>query len=227
MPRKAIRPVPPERREIAAQVQNQKLVADRRARIIRAAVSVFHRLGYHLATTADIAREAGLTQSNLYNYVSSKQDVLFLVFEHLVNMYEDVLDQVSAQFEDPHRRIIECLHAILMVMEEYHQEVQLLYSEINALEEPDRSNFSAMAAHVIRHFELLLDDYVKAGGTVADPDRRLLANLASFTPAVLSLRKWDLDAHPAQDRKASLLSFILRGLGIPPLPIPDVRPAQA
>jgi len=109
----------PMTRVVTAQVQSEKLVTDRRDRIIRAAITVFHRQGFHSTTTADIAREAGLTQSNLYNYVKSKQDVLFLVCEHLVGIYEQLLDEVAEQYEDPHTRIVEALRAVTRVMGEY------------------------------------------------------------------------------------------------------------
>lgn len=203
------------KRTVAAQVQSEKLVADRRERIIRAAITVFHRLGFHTATTADITREAGLTQSNLYNYVKSKQDVLFLVCEHLVSMYEDVLDEVSAQHQDPYVKITESLAAIIGVMNTYGDEVQLLYNEVHSLEEPDRSMISVLVSRFISRFETLIESYERETGTVIMQDRRLAANLMSFVPAILPLRRWDLKRHGHKDREKAILRFILRGLGIP------------
>src|SRR6478672_8270389 len=103
-------------RPIVSQVQNEKLIVDRRERIIRAAITVFRRSGFHVATTKDIAHEADLTQSNLYNYVSSKHDVLFLVCEHLVQLYQGAVDETITQHDDAHGRLVEALRSVITVM---------------------------------------------------------------------------------------------------------------
>lgn len=200
-------------RTVTAQVQSKKLIADRRQRIIRAAITVFHELGFHNATTADIAREAGLTQSNLYNYVKSKQDVLFLVCEHLVGTYNQVLDDVSAKYEDPYERICQGLAAIINVMSLYRDELQLLYNETHALEKPDRLTILDMISQFISRFQVLLEDYERETGVKTMMDRRLAANLMSFVPAIVALRNWDLVRHNSKPN-AALLYFILNGLGI-------------
>src|SRR6266704_1370104 len=107
---------PKVKRTVGSQVQNEQLVSDRRDKIIHAAIVVFHRLGFHVATTADIAKEAGLTQSNLYNYVNSKQDVLFLVCVHLTGLYDRALDEVVEQYHDSYARVVEALKAITNVI---------------------------------------------------------------------------------------------------------------
>ena len=46
------------KRAIGSQIQNETLIADRRERIVRAAITVFRHAGFHGATTKDVAREA-------------------------------------------------------------------------------------------------------------------------------------------------------------------------
>ena len=202
------------KRVVEAQVQSPRLVSDRRDRIIRAAITVFHRQGFHSTTTADIAREAGLTQSNLYNYVKSKQDVLFLVCEHLVSTYETLLDDVRSQYEDPHVRIVEGLRAITQVMSTYRDEVQLLYNETHALEKADRVVILGSISRFIGRFETLIEEYQEAKGQLIVKDRRLAANFLSFIPAMIALRYWDLVLHESDRAQDQIVSFVLRGLGI-------------
>ena len=49
-------------RKIVTQVQNSKLVEERRNLIIGAAIQVFRRKGYHVATTKDVALAAGVAK---------------------------------------------------------------------------------------------------------------------------------------------------------------------
>lgn len=204
-------------RVIASQVQSSKLVAERRDKIIRAAIIVFHKHGYHSTTTADIAGEAGLTQSNLYNYVTSKQDVLFLVCEHLVGTYNTVITDIRDRFDDPHVRIVEALRAITDVMSTYRDEVQLLYNETHALEKSDRAIILSSISRFIGQFEILVEDYNRTKGAIEVKDRRLAANFLSFIPAMTALRYWDLVHHNSEKAQSEIVDFVLRGLGIPPV----------
>jgi len=202
-------------RKIAAQVQSDQLVSDRREQIINAAITVFHSRGYHVATTSDIALEAGLTQSNLYNYVRSKQDVLLLVCAHLVGIYNKIIDDIVARSDNPHACLVECLEAIIKVMGTHRHEVQLLYHETHALEKRDRMAVLASISGFIGRFETLLVRYEELEGKLEMRNTRLAANLLSFVPAIVALRSWDLATAGSRGLNQGILNFILSGLGIP------------
>ena len=55
--------------------------ADKKNRIVEAAVRVFAQKGYASATVADIAVKAGIGKGTIYEYFSSKEDLFFAVFE--------------------------------------------------------------------------------------------------------------------------------------------------
>src|SRR4051812_12989761 len=53
---------------------------DRRRELVRAAIRVFARKGFHAARVGDIAEEAGVAHGLLYHYFRSKEDVLETIF---------------------------------------------------------------------------------------------------------------------------------------------------
>jgi TetR/AcrR family transcriptional regulator, fatty acid metabolism regulator protein len=55
--------------------------AARRGTILRAAVEVFARKGYHGCRIADVAKEAGVAYGLVYHYFQSKEELLGSVFE--------------------------------------------------------------------------------------------------------------------------------------------------
>ena len=61
----------------AAEARDQ----DRQKTILRAAVEVFARKGYHGCRIADVAREAGVAYGLVYHYFKNKEELLQLVFE--------------------------------------------------------------------------------------------------------------------------------------------------
>ncbi|APH73495.1 TetR/AcrR family transcriptional regulator [Aquibium oceanicum] len=203
-------------RAINAQVQDTTRVSETRERIIRAAIAVFRRKGFHGATTRCMAEEAGVTQSNIYNYVRSKDDILYLVCEHLVGLYSASVDRVMRDHADPYDRLINALRGIMAVMFEHRDELVLLYNEVHALQKPDRKLVLKAVARFIRQFQQLLDDYVADGGRLRFANTRISANLLSFVPAIVALRWWDLSLHSdRQEAEQAIFDFILAGLGIP------------
>ncbi len=66
-------------REVVTHIKNQELVKERRRQIVDAAVKLFIKFGYHKTTTRALAKETGLSIGSLYEYVSTKDDVLYLV----------------------------------------------------------------------------------------------------------------------------------------------------
>ncbi|HTS79637.1 MAG TPA: TetR/AcrR family transcriptional regulator [Myxococcaceae bacterium] len=69
--------MPGTKASTAAEARDQ----DRRKTILRAAVEVFARKGYHGCRIADVAREAGVAYGLVYHYFRNKEELLQLVFE--------------------------------------------------------------------------------------------------------------------------------------------------
>jgi TetR/AcrR family transcriptional regulator, mexJK operon transcriptional repressor len=70
------------------------LPIDRRMRFFEAAMKVFPRKGYAATTLLDIAKEAGVSSSALYQYFRSKEDLFLALTDHLY--FFDVLNRVNS-----------------------------------------------------------------------------------------------------------------------------------
>ncbi len=72
----------------------------RRSQIIKAAEKVFAQKGFHDSTIADVAKEAGISEATIYEYFSSKEDILFSIpgetakdaLSHMKNILEHIQD---------------------------------------------------------------------------------------------------------------------------------------
>src|SRR5260370_29921561 len=64
---------------------------DKRAAILRAAITVFAHNGYFNSKVADIAREAGVADGTVYLYFKSKEEILHSIFDRSVD--EAVADE--------------------------------------------------------------------------------------------------------------------------------------
>jgi len=86
-------------------------IRDRRGATDRAALDVFQEKGFHATTVRDIGRAAGLTQGTIYNYVRSKEDILFLVCDRVVAEYISRMEEAAARRANPALRLREALRA--------------------------------------------------------------------------------------------------------------------
>jgi len=71
-------------KNIETQVKDTTLVEQRRREIVEAAVRLFIKKGFHKTTTREIAKVAGFSIGSLYEYIGSKEDVLFLVCDAIL-----------------------------------------------------------------------------------------------------------------------------------------------
>lgn len=85
-------------------------ISDKRAAILRAAISVFARCGYFNSKVADIAREAGVADGTVYLYFKSKEEILHSIFDRSV---EDALGAARkrvARLSDPREKLRQIAH---------------------------------------------------------------------------------------------------------------------
>ena len=81
------------KREVKSSVKDESLIEKRREQMIRGAVKLFKEKGFHRATTREIAKAAGFSIGTLYEYIRTKEDVLYLVCD---SIYNEVHDRLSA-----------------------------------------------------------------------------------------------------------------------------------
>lgn len=64
-----------------------KYNSDRRSDIVKAALKVFSKNGYHKGRMEDIAREAGIGKATLYDYYSSKDVLFYQMLKYYIDDY--------------------------------------------------------------------------------------------------------------------------------------------
>ena len=83
-------------------VTGSRLAAtDRRAAIVDAALSVFSARAYGGATTAEIARAAGVTEPILYRHFSSKRELFLACVDEVWRRLREAVEEEIAAEPDP------------------------------------------------------------------------------------------------------------------------------
>jgi AcrR family transcriptional regulator len=200
-------------RRVKTATKNPVRVRERRDRLIDAAIQVFIEKGFHKATVRDIGRVAKMTQGTIYNYVSSKDDILYLVCDRIVAEYNAEARRAVDTTHDPVGRVRSAVRAISEVMYRHRREILLIYQDSHLLDDRSRRVILARVEEFIGMFERIVADAARELGRPL-PYPHLSANILTFLPVMIALRGWSLrhDASPAIVVD-EISQFVVRGLG--------------
>jgi TetR/AcrR family fatty acid metabolism transcriptional regulator len=99
-----------------ARPSRSERTADKRERILKAAIKVFARKGFYAARVSEIAKAAGVADGTIYLYFRNKDDVLTSVFESRITRLVEVLREIvgaGGTFEERFTRIVELQLGVL------------------------------------------------------------------------------------------------------------------
>src|SRR5512136_2410657 len=68
---------------IPSSAKKPQAVLKKQNQIVQGACQVFFRKGFHRASIREIALACGMSMGQMYHYISSKDDILFLVHKHM------------------------------------------------------------------------------------------------------------------------------------------------
>lgn len=147
----------------------QRLPADeRRQTVLDAACTVFGSSSYRGATTAEIAREAGISEPILYRHFGSKRDLYLACLEEAWRRFREVGDAAVAA--DPKG----CLGAVADAYMASKARIRLVDLWIQALSEAAEDEVIAAALkQQIREVHAFFADLVRRGQALGElhPDR--------------------------------------------------------
>jgi AcrR family transcriptional regulator len=212
-------------RELPAGSADPELTDLRRRQIVEGASKVLFEHGFHGVSIRDIASACGMSMGQLYHYISSKDDILFLMHVYSQELWHKHL--VGAGFDhiaDPVAKLEYGLRITMMYLSENRDLYQFLYTESKYLDDERlREVLDLDDQNVVGFYRHLL---FEIPGFAARDNSDIAANLVAFVCVFLSLRGWNLHIQTEADVDAAvdyLVEFLFRGLGIQPAKTPGAR----
>ena len=105
--------------------------------LMKAALSMYEKKGYHKSTVDDIAAEAGVSTGIAYRYFRNKKDLLLSVISYGVENVGGITGIGHAAPENP-RDMKQYLEAMLNAFEELHIKFRDIHEELEGLKHTDR-----------------------------------------------------------------------------------------
>src|SRR5262245_30386815 len=120
-------------RKIPTTIKDPELVAQRRREIIDVATHLLLERGFHKTSIRDIARACPFNLASLYMYVTSKEDILFLVAQQLIDEKARAMAAVAILENDPAESFRTALRSYCRIVHQYRPHIRLLYRELDEI----------------------------------------------------------------------------------------------
>ena len=204
---------------MSAPTRRRRAVSDedksaRRDEIMAAAKEVFARKGFHAATIADVAKQAGLAYGSVYWYFDSKEDL----FHALMAVEEQALrSHLAAAVDAPGGDGVEAsfraaVQATLEFFEADKATVKLLFRDAYALGDRFEKHLGGIYERFIDDIETFIVVAQRRGEVVAAPPRMVAYTLAALIGQLAHRRLSTDDGVTAAEVADFVVSLILDGL---------------
>ena len=158
-----------------------------------------------------------MSMGQLYHYISSKDDILYLMHRHSQEMWHQHLaDAGFEQITDPVAKLEHGLRITIKYLSENRDLYKFIFTESKYLDREHLDQVLAMDdQNVVGFYRHLLSEI--PGHRWKGRESELAANLVSFVCVFLPMRGWNLNLRNSTDVDAAVkfvVDFIFRGLGI-------------
>ncbi len=195
--------------------KNIKLAEKKQAQIVDAACDLFFSKGFHRTSIREIADKSRMSMGQLYHYISSKDDILFLVAKHMHEMFhERFIDVGLEKIQDPLAKFIKALRIAVEFPARHKKLVQFISTEAKYLGEKHLNIILRMDDNNIdSFFQKLLEEVNEKYPLNCNVEQAV--GYIIYITAFTALKGWTVKKWSIEDNVDFEIRFILNGLGLP------------
>lgn len=134
--------------------------AQRREQLLDTAVTLFAERGYGGATTAELAKAAGVTEPIIYRHFRSKKDLFIAVIDRTSDLTMRTWERQLRSARDPAQRLRRLIGANPMVTDRGKGIYRVIVQAMMEIEDPEI--LAALQRHIIKLHEFVTEEVVRA-----------------------------------------------------------------
>ncbi len=197
-------------KNIESNVKNKHLIEIRRMEIVKAAVDLFVRKGFHKTTVREISQRFGMSVGTLYEYIRTKEDILFLVCDYIhtsVSMRVKPSLRITSDNTETLSRAIEIYFKIIDEMQDY---IIFLYQETKSLSKEARKYIFNAEDEMTQIFEdILLKGSREGSFSIDKKESNLIAHNIMVLGQMWAFRRWVLKKNYTLERYIEIQTSII------------------
>lgn len=199
-------------KQIPTNIKNESLVKKRRQQIFEAAMKLFPQKGYHLTTLREISKATGITLGGLYDYISTKEDILYIIQERATQAVIEAISTSRDGTSDPLEKLKRLINSELDMVDKYQDLILIIYQESHAWSENLLHTSLENERRHVEQYEKVITEGIKKG-VFKGTNARILANMIIMLINTWVLRRWDLAGRIGiQEMRRCILEAVFDGI---------------
>ena len=167
--------------------------------ILKKATRLFIKKGYAQTTMREIAAATDIDIRNLYYFIKSKEQILFLVFEMLHNpVYGNFKKDEILNIDDPAQQLRTAVREMINSGYDYSDEILLMYRESKSLSKRLLKVILESEHQVFERIEEILKKGVERKVFLIQ-DTSFTANMILYQLSIYPLRHWNMKKYSKQE----------------------------
>jgi AcrR family transcriptional regulator len=192
-------------------IKNKHLVERRQQQISEAALKLFSQKGYHNTTVKDIARLSNVSTGSIYDYVSNKEDILFLVSQNFFDNLKKEVERALQGLTDPLMKLKATIEATLTVIDNFQEYVLITYRESKYFKKQDLMGIFQQEAFFTNIFLEIIEEG-SAMGVFHVREPFVVSNLLTLMTHCWALKRYNLKEYSLFNFKETLIELVLDGM---------------
>lgn len=183
-----------------------------RRRIIDAASTLYAKKGFRATAIEEIAEAAGVALPVAYQYVKNKSEIMRMIMEDVLSIFQDSLLPQIKGIKDPEEKLAIALILYFRVVDQQREKALLIYQKSSSLDRPSKARIMQLEVDVSKIF----GDIIKEGielGVFREVDVDLMAYNIIIMAHMWVLKRWHFKTRLSLDQYIDLqLATIMRAL---------------
>ena len=183
-----------------------------RKKIVDTASLLYAKKGFAATSIEEISEMAGVSLPVTHHYVKKKSEIMGMIMEDVLNLFQQSLTKEIEGIHDPEERLAIAAVLYFRVVEKQSDKALLIYRNSDALEKASKARIMQLEVEVSDIFKRIIDEGIKQG--VFDAvDSDLMAYNTMMMAHAWILKKWHFKRRLTLDQYIDLqLRIILNAL---------------
>ena len=185
-----------------------------RENLLKAALALYEKKGYHKTTVDDIAAEAGVSTGIAYRYFRNKKDMLLSVISYGAENIGSIAEIDNMNIPDSITDIGQYLEAILKSFEEFHIKYRDIHEELEGLQHTDedvRKLYSGISDEKMKGITAKLAAFLHDDTNIREKAYAAIGIMEQHCHMMMNNELYRLDADVMRDMAVNAVLSVLKG----------------
>jgi len=199
-------------RNIPTKIKNESLVKKRRLQIFDAVVKLISKKGYHRTTLREISKESGIALGNLYDYISTKEDILYIIQEKATQSVMQAISKDDEGSFSPVEKLERLINSELDAMNKYQDLIMIIYQESHAMFKETLHSLLRSERNHVEQYEKVIREGIRKG-FFKPLNVRMVANMIKMLIDAWVIKRWDLRKKVSiEEMRQGILNIVFEGI---------------